>query len=246
MAIEDIHQNKRLVAYVVSEDDDFSSQQLREFLQQQLPAYMVPSVFVILDTLPLTPNGKVDRQALPAPNGEIDRSREYVAPRTETEQILANIWQELLLVERVSIHDNFFELGGHSLLATSFIFRIRQTFAIDLPLRHLFEAPTIATLSPLTEQLRTDRTPIDPNNCRLVLSQQHHLPGTPLPLSLAQQYIWHTHQTEGTNSALNSAIAIRIREPISPISSWILFPHLLCLATERVGMSLNFLVGMFH
>jgi acyl carrier protein len=220
MAIEDIHQNKRLVAYVVSEDDDFSSQQLREFLQQQLPAYMVPSVFVILDTLPLTPNGKVDRQALPAPNGEIDRSREYVAPRTETEQILANIWQELLLVERVSIHDNFFELGGHSLLATSLIFRIRQIFTIDLPLRHLFEAPTIATLNCLIEQLRAEQILADLNNClsrEPVLSQQNHSPGTPLPLSLAQQYIWHMHQAGEPGAALNSTIAIRIRETLSPI-----------------------------
>jgi thioesterase domain-containing protein/acyl carrier protein len=110
---------------------------------------MVPSIFVLLEALPLTPNGKVDRKALPAPDGEIDREREYVAPRTEIEQILVHIWQELLLVERVSIHDNFFELGGHSLLAVRLTSQIEKQFSLHLPLAILFQRPTIEQLAVL-------------------------------------------------------------------------------------------------
>jgi amino acid adenylation domain-containing protein len=148
IAIADLNGNKRLVAYVVVNDEEhLSTQQLREYLQQQLPAYMVPSVFVILDTLPLTPNGKVDRKALPAPDGEIEREHEYVAPRTEIEQILVNIFSEVLGIETIGIHDNFFELGGHSLLATQLISRLRQALQIDISVRILFETSTIAGLA---------------------------------------------------------------------------------------------------
>ncbi|PSB55138.1 non-ribosomal peptide synthetase, partial [Chamaesiphon polymorphus] len=150
--------NQRLVAYVVNEEETLSTQQLREFLQQQLPAYMVPSTFIVLDTLPLTPNGKVDRKALPAPDGDIERSRKHVAPRTEIEQILANIWQELLLVERVSIHDNFFELGGHSLLAVQLVSQIEKQFSLHLPLATLFQSSTIEQLAiSIGTDLATDK-----------------------------------------------------------------------------------------
>ena len=128
--------NNRLIAYVVvSEDEDLSTQQLREFLQQQLPAYMVPSTFIILDTLPLTPNGKVDRKALPAPDGDIERTQEYVAPHTPNQEIIAHIFTTVLGIETVSIHDNFFELGGHSLLATQLTSRLKQSFTVDIPLQ---------------------------------------------------------------------------------------------------------------
>jgi amino acid adenylation domain-containing protein len=168
IATADAAGNKRLVAYVVSENETLNTQQLREFLQQQLPAYMVPSAFVILDTLPLTPNGKVDRKTLPAPNGEIERTQEYVAPRTEIEQILANIWQELLLIEKVSIHDNFFELGGHSLLAVQLVAQIEKQFSLHLPLATLFQNSTIEQLAifisvdPATGKLWSPLVPIQP------------------------------------------------------------------------------------
>jgi acyl carrier protein len=109
---------------------------------------MVPSAFMFLESLPLTPNGKLDREALPAPDlirPELKQS--FVAPRTPIEEIIAEVWAEVLKVEKVGIHDNFFNLGGHSLLATQVISRVREAFQTDLPLRALFEAPTVAELA---------------------------------------------------------------------------------------------------
>jgi acyl carrier protein len=109
---------------------------------------MIPAVFVRLAELPLTANGKLDRKALPAPDGSRPvLEREFVAPRTETEKVLAEILSEVLGVSQVGIHDNFFELGGHSLLATTVVSRIRGSFSVELPMRSLFEAPTIARLA---------------------------------------------------------------------------------------------------
>ena len=125
-----------------------SATTLREFLSHRLPEAMIPSVFVLLDALPLTPNGKVDRKSLPAPElGSVESMKDYVAPHTPVEQVVAKIWAEVLKLERVSIIDNFFEIGGHSLSATQVASRIRNTFSIDMPLRWLFEAPTIKRLS---------------------------------------------------------------------------------------------------
>ncbi|WP_341809873.1 phosphopantetheine-binding protein, partial [Paraburkholderia tropica] len=109
---------------------------------------MVPAAFVVLDALPLTPNGKVDRRALPEPDDEAFAQAEYEAPQGETEQTIAALWAELLGVERVGRHDNFFALGGHSLLATQLMSRVRARFGVELPLRELFEAPTIAGFAP--------------------------------------------------------------------------------------------------
>jgi acyl carrier protein len=142
---------QRLVAYVVAKD--VKSSELRRYLQEKLPHYMVPATFVELERLPLTPNGKVDRRALPEP--EMDRAGlgvEYAAPVTAVEEILVNIWSEVLGVPQVGIHDNFFDLGGHSLLATQVIARISKTFRAELPLRRLFEEPTIAVLAATIEQ----------------------------------------------------------------------------------------------
>jgi acyl carrier protein len=148
IATEDPTGNKRLVAYVVViEEEKLSTQQLREFLQQQLPAYMVPSTFVILDTLPLTPNGKVDRKALTQPDLSSMSSTDFVSPRTHTEEVLAEIWEKVLKLEKISVHDNFFDLGGHSLLATQVSSRISEAFQVKLPLKYLFEASTLASLA---------------------------------------------------------------------------------------------------
>jgi acyl carrier protein len=127
--------------------------QIRSFLQRQLPDYMIPAAFVLLERLPLTPNGKVDRKALPAPS-QLRRRVEaaFAPPRTATERTLATIWSSLLGIEGVGLHDNFFELGGHSLLATQVISRIRQSFAIDLPLRALFESASIMSLAQRIEE----------------------------------------------------------------------------------------------
>nr|AXN93625.1 PuwH [Symplocastrum muelleri NIVA-CYA 644] len=128
---------------------------LRHFLTQKLPDYMVPGAFVLLPTLPLTTNGKVDRRALPAPDLELSRSTSFVPPRTSTEEAIANIIIEVLGVERVGIHDNFFKLGGHSLLATQVVSRLRKTFDLELPVKTIFESATVAELAELVvaEQL---------------------------------------------------------------------------------------------
>jgi SAM-dependent methyltransferase/acyl carrier protein len=128
---------------------------LRRFLEERLPDYMVPSSFVVLDALPRTPNGKIDRAALPRPEqlrATVDNP--YVAPRTPAEELLARLWAELLDVPRVAIDDNFFtDLGGHSLLATQLVSRVRQAFHVELPLRKIFEAPTIRALAMAIEEL---------------------------------------------------------------------------------------------
>jgi hypothetical protein len=136
----------RLVGYVVLQSGQtLNESELRQHAREHLPQYMVPSVFMVIEKMPLTPNGKVNRRALP----EVEASRaelpgEVVAPRTETEEMLAGIWKDVLKVERVGIHDNFFELGGHSLLATQVISRIRAALGVELALRRLFEGPTVA------------------------------------------------------------------------------------------------------
>jgi acyl carrier protein len=128
---------------------------LRSDLKTTLPDYMIPSTFVILDALPLTPNGKLDRKALPKPDGWISGlDNVHLAPSTPIEKDLASIWTEILGIQRVGIHDNFFDLGGHSLLATRVISRIRAAFKLDLPLRSLFEAPTLHGLAQQVQELK--------------------------------------------------------------------------------------------
>jgi amino acid adenylation domain-containing protein len=156
IAQDDGSGDRRLVAYVVGNVD---LQSLRADLRRSLPTHMVPAAIVVLDALPITPNGKVDRRALPAP--EHVRAEHYVAPRTPTEEALAETWGEVLGLKPVGVDDNFFELGGHSLLATQVISRIRDVFDIDLPLRAIFEAPTLLGLAERVDAAR-QRTPDAP------------------------------------------------------------------------------------
>jgi amino acid adenylation domain-containing protein len=160
----------RLVAYVVAEQRDAETSEqsenraseLRGFLQERLPDYMIPAAFVTLPALPLTPNGKLDRKALPLPDlTRPDLAQAYVAPRTPTEEILAGMWSQLLKLDRVGIHDNFFELGGHSLLSTQLISRVRDRFQVETPLRVLFDAPTIAALAEAIDSDQSDQQPAD-------------------------------------------------------------------------------------
>lgn len=164
---------------------------------------MVPSVVMFLDALPLTPNGKIDRKALPTP-GDGELSPHDGAPCSAVEEILAGIWAEILGVKHVGVHDNFFELGGHSLLATQVVSRIRTSFQIELPLRSLFEAPTVEALSVVIEQAGSGReeTPLVP----LAPAERRG----PLALSFAQQRLWFLSQMEQEGWSYNLPFALRL------------------------------------
>jgi acyl carrier protein len=158
---QDTPSDERLVAYVVplaataadAFDPPAFSAELRTYLKQRLPGYMLPAAFVTLDALPLTPNGKVDRRALPAPErNHTGQQTTFEAPRTPTEERLAGIWAEILGLEQVGVQDDFFDLGGHSLLATQVVSRVRVAFQVELPLQDFFETPTVAGLAQLIEQ----------------------------------------------------------------------------------------------
>jgi acyl-coenzyme A synthetase/AMP-(fatty) acid ligase/acyl carrier protein len=141
---EDAPNEKRLVAYIVTDSAQIVNE-LRSWLRDQLPEYFIPSFFIILDKLPLTPNGKVDRRALPAPEQNASLTEEtLVVPRTPEEERIAAIWSDVLEIKPIGMETNFFDLGGHSLLATRVVTRIREAFGINLPLRVLFDSPTIA------------------------------------------------------------------------------------------------------
>ncbi|HEX3525463.1 MAG TPA: amino acid adenylation domain-containing protein, partial [Thermoanaerobaculia bacterium] len=203
VAREDRPGEKRLVAYVMKREGRApEAGKMREQLASKLPEYMIPSVFVVLETLPLTPNGKVDRGVLPAPEQEDYQRGEYLAPRTELERGLCQIWEEILGVERVGIADDFFHLGGHSLLATQVVSRVRSALGRELPLRALFEYPTIGGLC--------DRLP--------ELSGELILPAIEiaaqkerLALSYAQQRLWFIDRLEGGSSHYNVPGAIRVK-----------------------------------
>jgi amino acid adenylation domain-containing protein len=136
-----------LCAYVVPSGSRVATGELRGFLAERLPAALVPSTFIYLDALPLTSNGKLDRRALPLPEQDTAAQPKFVAPRTPVETLLAQIWSEVLRIPRIGVDDDFFALGGHSLRATQVIARTRSVFGIDLPLRSLFETPTVAGLA---------------------------------------------------------------------------------------------------
>ncbi|AFZ57857.1 non-ribosomal peptide synthetase [Anabaena cylindrica] len=203
---EDIPGDKRLVAYIISKSNQNSpseiSHQLREYLKQKLPDYMIPSAFVVLESFPLTTNGKIDCRSLPAPNFA-DSGSNYVAPRTPTEEIIAHIWSQVLKIETIGIDDNFFELGGHSLLATQVISRIRQSFNLEIPLYLLFEFPTIAQIS---EQIGITKQTDDVLVAAITPRQQQEN----LPLSFAQQRLWFLDKLKPNSSAYNIAYRLKI------------------------------------
>ena len=203
LAREDVAGDKRLVAYVVAERE--SVDEWRQHLRQKLPDYMVPSSFLVLDQLPLTPNGKVDRRALPAPDQSARiHAKEFVGPRTPVQEILTGIWREILRVKEVGIHDSFFELGGHSLLGTQVISRVREAFQIELPLRRLFEAPTINQLAACVEgAIRSGQLPASFSVMRVSRDEE-------LPLSFAQQRLWLLDKLEPNNPSYNMATAVRL------------------------------------
>jgi amino acid adenylation domain-containing protein/thioester reductase-like protein len=157
MVREDEPGRRRLVAYAGAPAEPPSAADLREFLRGRLPEYMVPSAFVVLETLPRTPHGKTDRRALPVP--ALAESEAYVEPRTETERSLATLWGEVLGVPRVGAEDDFFELGGHSLLALPLLHRVNEAFGVEVPLRALFNAPTVGAMAAVVDSIRAGGDP---------------------------------------------------------------------------------------
>lgn len=208
--------DNRLVAYVAA-NGTLDSVELRRHLRQQLPDYMIPAAFVFLNSLPLTANGKVDRQALPAsdqfdeaqPQSRTGTDREDCAPNTPAEELLIGIWSQLLKLDRVGLHDNFFDLGGHSLLATQVMFRVRESLGVELPLRALFDRPTIAALGQEIEAAMRSKTGAAAKPILPVDRTQ------PLPLSFAQHRLWFLDQLEPGSPFYNVPTAMRIRGPFS-------------------------------
>ncbi len=147
---KDSKNDDRLIAYIVSNLDEVDENELKLFAKTKLPDYMVPHHFIKIESIPLSPSGKVDRKALPLPDFKtLGTSVKYVAPRNETEETLVEIIKDLLNLEKVGIHDNFFDLGGHSLLATQFVSQVQEKLGYDIPLRSLFENPTVEGLADL-------------------------------------------------------------------------------------------------
>ncbi|WP_186001748.1 non-ribosomal peptide synthetase [Corallococcus sp. Z5C101001] len=209
VAREDVPGDKRLIAYVIPVPGETApaSTGLRDALLRVLPGYMVPSAFVVLEALPLTPNGKVDRAALPAPE-ERSATTEALTPRTPTEQLLASLWADLLHREAVGVEDDFFALGGHSLLATQLVARVRAAFGVELPLRALFETPTLGKLAARVDaELQTRGGSALPAPGR-------RPPGAEAPLSFAQQRLWFLDQLQPGTATYNMPHALRLEGPL--------------------------------
>ncbi|HEU0052101.1 MAG TPA: condensation domain-containing protein, partial [Longimicrobium sp.] len=203
VAREDAPGDRRLVAYVVAGDSaTVTPAELRAHLKGRLPEYMVPSAVVRLESLPLTPSGKVARRALPAPEYAAAEAR-HVAPRTPTEEVLAAVWAEVLRLERVGVEDSFFEVGGHSLLATRVVSGVRQAFGVELPLRALFEGPTVAEMAVRVEEMRRAGMPVLPP---IVPVERVGA----LPLSFAQERLWFIDRLEPGSAAYNIPVAWRL------------------------------------
>ncbi|UOE51898.1 non-ribosomal peptide synthase/polyketide synthase [Mucilaginibacter sp. SMC90] len=187
LAKADKQGTKRLSAYVVMEEAVYDKQKLQDYLSERLPEYMVPRLWVRLDSLPLTPNGKTDKKALP--EAEAGHEETYTAPETGTEKQLAKIWEELLGVEQVGTGDNFFELGGHSLLAMRVISQVRRELNKELKIRDLFVYPTIAELS---KQLEVEESTTEGTIQRAEPRPEY------IPLSYSQERLWFIDRLEGS------------------------------------------------
>ncbi len=232
MAREDVPGDKRLVAYYTlsAEHTSVDIDSLRLHLQEQLPEYMVPAAYVLLEALPLTPNGKLDRKALPAPDLEAVISRGYEAPQGDIEIALAQLWQELLGLSRVGRHDQFFELGGHSLLAMRLISQIRQRLGVEVGLASLFAHPELTALAQVIAQAGRSTLPeIVP-----VARDQAW------PLSFAQQRLWFLAQMEGASAAYHMPAGLSLRGTLDRVA--------LQRALERIvarheGLRTTFILG---
>ncbi|HEX2189759.1 MAG TPA: amino acid adenylation domain-containing protein, partial [Longimicrobiaceae bacterium] len=204
VAREDVPGDRRLVGYVVAEAGAaIAPAGVREALRERLPGHLVPSAVVVLDAFPLTPTGKVDRRALPAPGGGEGGP---AGPRTPTEEVLAGIWTELLGVERVGPRDGFFELGGHSLLATRLASRVRRVFGVELPVRAVFEASTLAAQAERVDAALRAGQGIERPPLERVARE-----GEDAPLSFAQERLWVLHRMDPGSGAYNMSFFLRLR-----------------------------------
>ncbi|HEX8128490.1 MAG TPA: amino acid adenylation domain-containing protein [Pyrinomonadaceae bacterium] len=207
---DDASGNKTLVAYAVAETEAgaVAPGVLRIYLKEKLPEYMCPSAFVMLESLPLNANGKIDRRRLPAPTeADWEQGENFVRPRTLVEELLAEIWAQVLGVKRVGLNDNFFELGGHSLLATRIVSKAREAFHIELSLRALFEKPTVAGLSAVVEAEMKRAQQGTPTPPLLPVPRD----GGGLPMSFAQQRLWFLDRLVPGNAFYNLHEVYRIK-----------------------------------
>ena len=206
LAAQDGHGEKRLVAYVSClPGQQIEARELRSFVERTLPKYMVPGSFVLLDALPMTPNGKLDRRALPAPervSAEADES--YVAPATPTEEVVANVCSEVLSLDRLGRHQNLFNVGCHSLLATKIVSRLRQAFASELSLLHVFQSPTVAGLARAVETNQVAEQYLDAPPLRAFARNGE------APLSFPQERLWFLSQLDPTSVSYSVPRALRI------------------------------------
>lgn len=187
-------------------EEEVTGKELRGYLRERLPEYMVPTVIVMLEEMPLTTNGKVDKRALPAPEYDAGREgEEYIGARTATEEIVAGVYEQVLGVGRVSVTDNFFDLGGHSLLATQVISRVRELFEVEVQLRELFEAPTVSGMSEQVERAKRAEQQGGVIPALKRVSREGEI-----PLSFAQQRLWFIDQLEAGSTAYNLPLAVRL------------------------------------
>ena len=203
----------QLVAYIVladleAADPAATRAALRQFLQRQLPAYMIPAAFVLLPALPLMPNGKVDRHALPLPTDDAFATGHFTPPQTATEIALAAIWADVLGLHQIGRATNFFASGGHSLLATGVIARARAAFGCEVPMTALFAAPTVAELAGVIDGLQGGDAPCLPPP--MTAGERPVV----LPLSYAQQRLWFLDQLEGPSATYNIALPLRLHGPL--------------------------------
>ncbi len=210
---------KRLIGYLVPRGSAPAESDLRAWLKDRLPDYMVPTTFVVLDALPMTPNGKIDRKALPDPEpARGDGLTPFVPPRGPIEEALVAIWSEVLGRPRIGVHDNFFELGGHSLMAAQLLSRVRETFGVEPPLNDLFESPTVAGLGRLVEDALKSGVGLSVPPLEKVIRDG------PLPASFAQQRMWFLDQLEPGRPSYNIPVLVRLTGQLN---------------TEALGLAFN-------
>ncbi|QUI24145.1 non-ribosomal peptide synthase/polyketide synthase [Vallitalea pronyensis] len=199
VAKEDVSSNKYLCGYIVAKGE-LKIQKIRKHLSKELPDYMIPTSYVIIEKMPLTPNGKIDRKALPEPDGDIHTGVGYVAPGNKTEERLVEIWQDVLGVGKVGIKDNFFERGGHSLKATSLVSKIHKAFNVEVPLREVFKKPTVKELAIFIKS----REESIYASIELVEKKAYY------ELSSAQRRLYVLNQLEGAQTSYNMPSVMEI------------------------------------